>query len=113
MAIGSGIEVRRTFLRGALALFGVAAAGAADARRQPRVRRTREDVLFDEARAHLALYFARHGDLVIGPISTLQRRFGLDYGPALALAARLEEAQVWTVFRDTAGMRCARRVAAA
>lgn len=113
MAIGSVIEVRRTLLRGALTLFGMAAAGAADARRQPRLRRSREDVLFDEARAHLALHFDRHGDLVVGPISTLQRRFGLDYGPAVTLAARLEEAGVWTVFHDTAGMRCARRVAAA
>ena len=110
MTIGSVIDVRRKLLCGALSLFGIAASGAAIARSQPRVRRSRDELLLDEAIGWIALQFGRHGDLLVGPISTLQRRFGLDYGPALALAARLEEAQVWTVFRDTAGMRCARRV---
>jgi hypothetical protein len=110
MAIGSVIEVRRNLLRGALSLLGIAASGAAAARIAPRARRRREDLLLDEAVAWLELQFARHGELLVGPISTLQRRFGLDYGPAVELAGRLEDAQVWTVFRDGAGMRCARRV---
>lgn len=112
MAIGSVIEVRRTLLRGALSLFGIAA-GSAAAEARARPRRTREDLLLDEARAFLDQHFARHGALLIGPVSTLQRRFSLDYGPAVTLAARLEEAGAWTVFHDAAGMRCARRVGAA
>lgn len=113
MAIGSVIEVRRTLLRGALSLLGIAASGAVEARAQARPRRTREELLFDQARAFLDEQFRQHGDLLIGPVSTLQRRFALDYGPAVTLAARLEDAHVWAVFHDSAGMRCARRVCAA
>lgn len=116
MAIGSVIAVRRTLLRGALSLFGIAAGGAAaETRAHVRVqgRRSREELLLDEARAFLDQHFARHGELLIGPVSTLQRRFSLDYGPAVTLAARLEEAGAWTVFHDAAGMRCARRAGAA
>jgi len=113
MAIGSVIEVRRNLLRGALSLLGIAAGAAAEGRAQARARRTPEALLLDQARAFLAQQFEQHGDLLVGPVSTLQRRFALDYGPAVALAARLEEAHVWAVFHDTAGMRCARRVAAA
>lgn len=111
MAIGSVIEVRRTLLRGALSLLGIAASGAAQARVQARPRRSRDDVLFDDARAFVEGHFSRHGDLLAGPIATLQRRFALDYGPAVTLAARLEDANVWAVFHDGAGMRCARRLA--
>jgi hypothetical protein len=47
--------------------------------------------------------------VIAGPVSLLQREYGLGYGQALELAAQLEQAQVWTVFRDAGGMRCARR----
>jgi hypothetical protein len=110
MAIATVIEVRRTLLRGALSLLGVAASGAREVLAQERPRRTREQQLVEQARAYVEDHFRQHGDVLVGPISLLQRRYCLAYGPALELSARLEDAQVWAVYRDASGMRCARRV---
>jgi DNA segregation ATPase FtsK/SpoIIIE-like protein len=103
-------EVRRSLLRGAFALFGLAAGSAAQARIAPRARRrSRADELYENALTLVQAHFDQHGDVIAGPVSLLQREYGLGYGKALELAAQLEQAQVWTVFRDAAGMRCARR----
>lgn len=109
MAIGSVIEVRRTILRGALSLFGVAASGAREARARSPRRPSREELLALQASGFVDDQFRQHGDLLVGPISLLQRQYSLGYGAALELAGRLEDAQVWTVFRDATGMRCARK----
>jgi DNA segregation ATPase FtsK/SpoIIIE-like protein len=108
MAIASVIEVRRNLLRGALTLLGLAASGAREAQARP--RRNRADDLLAEAASFVDAQFRQHGELVAGPISLLQRQYGLGYGAALDLAARLEEGQVWSVYRDAGGMRCARKV---
>jgi hypothetical protein len=110
MAIASVIEVRRTLLRGALSLLGVAGCGARDALARQRPRRTREQVLEAQATGFVQEHFRQHGDVLVGPISLLQRRYCLAYGAALELSARLEEAQVWSVYRDASGMRCAHKV---
>jgi hypothetical protein len=110
MAIASVIEVRRTLLRGALSLLGVAASGAREVLAQERPRRSREQLLLAQASAFVEEHFGQHGDVLVGPISLLQRRYCLAYGTALDLAAQLEEAQVWSVYRDASGMRCARKV---
>jgi hypothetical protein len=109
MAIGSVIEVRRSLLRGACSLFGFTAPGAGAAGSRTRPRLTREEERLAQATAFLDLHFARHGELIIGPVSLLQRQFDLDYAQALELAAQLEAAHVWSVFRDGCGMRCARQ----
>lgn len=101
-------EVRRSLLRGAFALFGLAAGGAADARVSPR-RRSRDEQLYEQAWSLVQSQFDQQGEVIAGPVSLLQRQFGLGYGQALDLAEQLEKAQVWTVFRDAGGMRCARR----
>ncbi len=101
-------DVRRSLLRGAFALFGLAASGAADARLSPR-RRSRDEQLYEQALALVQAHFDRHSDVIAGPVSLLQREYRLDYAQALDLADKLEQAQVWTVFRDAGGMRCARR----
>jgi DNA segregation ATPase FtsK/SpoIIIE-like protein len=104
MAITTVIEVRRNLLRGALTLLGIgeraAPAGA---------RPTREDALLTQAAGLVEARLRQHGELVVGPISLLQREYDLGYGAALELAARLEAAQVWSVYRDASGMRCARK----
>lgn len=100
-------EVRRSLLRGAFALFGIAASSAAGARIAP--RRSRDEQRYEQAWAFVQSQFDQHGDVIAGPVSLLQRRYGLGYGEALDLAEQLEKAQVWTVFRDAGGMRCARR----
>jgi hypothetical protein len=106
----STTEVRRSLLRGAIALFGLAAGSAGQARNAPRARRrSRDEVLYEQAWYFVEQQFEQQGDVIAGPVSLLQRRFGLDYGHALALAGQLEQAQTWSVFRDGAGMRCARR----
>jgi hypothetical protein len=110
MAIASVIEVRRTLLRGALSLLGVAASGAREALAQERPRRSREQQLLAQASDFLGAHFGQHGDVLVGPISLLQRRYCLGYGAALELSAQLEDAQVWSVYRDASGMRCARKV---
>jgi hypothetical protein len=107
-------EVRRSILRGAFALFGLAASSAAQSRSAvhcaPRARRrSRAEELYANAWTLVQAHFDQHGDVIAGPVSLLQREYGLGYGQALELAAQLEQAQVWTVFRDTGGMRCARR----
>jgi hypothetical protein len=109
MAIASVIEVRRT-LRDALSLLGVAASGARDALAQERGRRIREQDQVAQATSFVEGHFRQHGDVLVGPISLLQRRYCLAYGAALELAAQLENAQVWSVYRDASGMRCARKV---
>jgi len=111
MTIGTVIEMRRSLLRGAFALFGMAAASASEARvsHKPR-RRSRDEMLFEQAVDFIGAQFDEHGDVIAGPVSLLQRRYGLDYGQALDLAGKLEQAQVWAVFRDVGGMRCARKV---
>lgn len=101
-------EVRRSLLRGAFALFGLAASGAAEARISPR-RRSRDEQLYEQAWTFVQAQFDQHGDVIAGPVSLLQRQYGLGYSHALDLAERLEQAQVLTVFRDAGGMRCARR----
>lgn len=102
--------VRRSLLRGAFALLGIAASSAGQARSMPAARRpSRDELLFDRAAALVAAQFERQGDVIVGPVSLLQREERLGYGEALALAARLEQAGLWQVFRDAAGMRCARR----
>jgi DNA segregation ATPase FtsK/SpoIIIE-like protein len=106
MANASVIEVRRNLLRGALTLFGLGASGAAHSR----PRRTRAQILLDQAAEFVDAQFRQHGALVVGPISLLQRQYGLGYSAALDLAAGLEDAQVWSVYRDATGMRCARKV---
>jgi DNA segregation ATPase FtsK/SpoIIIE-like protein len=106
----TAIEVRRSILRGAFALFGLAASSAAQSRMAPRARRrSRADELYANALAMVQGHFEQHGDVIAGPVSLLQREYRLGYGQALELAAQLEQAQVWTVFRDAGGMRCARR----
>jgi hypothetical protein len=110
MAIASVIGVRRTLLRGALSLLDIAASGARDALAQEHPRRSREQEQLAQATAFVEGHFRQHGDVLVGPISLLQRRYCLAYGAALELAARLEETQVWSVYRDASGMRCARKV---
>ena len=103
-------EVRRSLLRGAFALFGMAATSATQARIAPRARRrSRDEALYEQAWTFVQAHFDQHGDVIAGPVSLLQREYGLGYGQALDLAGKLEQAQVWTVFRDAGGMRCARR----
>jgi DNA segregation ATPase FtsK/SpoIIIE-like protein len=103
-------QVRRTLLRGAFALFGLAASSAARAQTAPRARRrSRDEELYAQAWTFVQEHFEQGGDVIAGPVSLLQRQYGLGYGQALELAGQLEQAQVWTVFRDAAGMRCARR----
>jgi DNA segregation ATPase FtsK/SpoIIIE-like protein len=103
-------EVRRSLLRGAFALFGLAASSAAQSRIAPAARRrSRAEELYASAWTMVQAHFEQHGDVIAGPVSLLQRQYGLGYSQALELAAQLEQAQVWTVFRDAAGMRCARR----
>jgi hypothetical protein len=109
MAIASVIEVRRTLLRGALSLLCVAASGAREALAHDRPRRSREQQLLAQAGDFVGEHFAQHGEVLVGPISLLQRRYCLSYGAALDLAAQLEDAQVWAVYRDASGMRCARK----
>jgi DNA segregation ATPase FtsK/SpoIIIE-like protein len=110
MTIQSVTQVRRSLLRGAFALFGLAAAGATEARIAPRARRlSRDEVLYEQAWEFVQRHFDEQGDMIVGPVSLLQRRYGLGYGQALVLADKLEQAQVWTVYRDASGMRCARR----
>jgi len=102
--------VRRSLLRGALALIGIAASSAGQARNMPALRRPgRDELLFDQAAAFIATQFERQGEVIAGPVSLLQRQYHLGYGQALGLADRLERAGLWQVFRDAAGMRCARR----
>lgn len=101
-------DVRRSLLRGAFSLFGLAASGAAEARISPR-RRSRDEQLYEQAWTFVQVQFEQQGDLIAGPVSLLQRQFRLGYGEALDLAGKLEQAQLWTVFRDAGGMRCARR----
>lgn len=106
----STTQVRRSLLRGVFALFGLAAATAAEARIAPRARRrSRDEMLYEQAWDFMQQHFGAHGDVIVGPVSLLQRQFGLGYGEALDLAGKLEQAQVWTVYRDASGMRCARR----
>jgi hypothetical protein len=112
MAIASVIEVRRTLLRGALTLLGIAASGAREAHASAGgacPRRSREELLVAQAAAFVDTQFEQHGELLVGPISLLQRRYCLAYGAACDLAAKLEDAQVWCVYRDASGMRCARK----
>ncbi|GAB3428227.1 hypothetical protein NX773_06090 [Massilia solisilvae] len=110
MSIQSVTQVRRSLLRGAFALIGLAAGTAAQARTAPRARRrSRDEMLYEQALNLVQQHFDQHGDVIAGPVSLLQRQYGLGYGQALELAGQLEQAQVWTVFRDAAGMRCARR----
>jgi DNA segregation ATPase FtsK/SpoIIIE-like protein len=110
MSHHTATEVRRSLLRGAFALFGLAASSATQARIAPRARRrSRADALYESAWTFVQAHFDQHGDVIAGPVSLLQREYGLGYGQALELAAQLEQAQVWTVFRDAGGMRCARR----
>lgn len=110
MSIQSVTEVRRTLLRGAFALFGLAASSATQARIAPRARRrSRDEMLYDAAWEFVQQRFDAQGDVIVGPVSLLQRQYGLGYGHALELADKLEQAQVWTVYRDASGMRCARR----
>lgn len=102
--------VRRSLLRGAFALLGIAASSAGKARTMPPARRpSRDELQFDRAAALVAAQFERQGDVIVGPVSLLQREHRLGYGEALALAERLERAGLWQVFRDASGMRCARR----
>ncbi|MFL6674379.1 MAG: hypothetical protein ACJ8LG_13935 [Massilia sp.] len=113
MAIASVIEVRRTLLRGALTLLGMAASGAREAQAKAggaSARRSRDELLLAQAAAFVDTQFGQQGELLVGPISLLQRRYCLAYGAALDLAAKLEDAQVWCVYRDATGMRCARKV---
>jgi hypothetical protein len=108
----STIEVRRSLLRGAIALFGLAAGSASQVRSAPRARRrSRDELLYEDAWNFVGQQFDQQGDTIAGPVSLLQRRFNLDYGHALALAAQLEQGEAWNVFRDAGGMRCARRQA--
>jgi DNA segregation ATPase FtsK/SpoIIIE-like protein len=103
-------QVRRSLLRGAFALIGLAASSATQAAAAPRARRrSRDEVLYEQAWTFVQEHFDRAGEVIAGPVSLLQRQYGLGYGQALELAGQLEQAQVWTVFRDAAGMRCARR----
>jgi len=103
-------NARRSLLRGAFALFGIAASSACRARALPPARRpSRDELLFDRAAVLVATQFERQGDVIAGPVSMLQREHHLGYGEALALADRLERAGLWQVFRDAGGMRCARR----
>lgn len=102
--------VRRSLLRGAFALLGIAASSAGRARAVPPARRpSRDELLFDRAAALVKAQFERQGDVIVGPVSLLQRDQLLGYGAALALAERLEQAGLWQVYRDATGMRCARR----
>jgi hypothetical protein len=110
MTAATVTEVRRSLLRGAFALFGLAAGSAAQARIAPRAgRASRDELLYQQALALVEQQFEAHGDMIAGPVSLLQRTYALDYARALGLAAQLQDAQVWTVFRDASGMRCARR----
>ena len=111
MGIEQVIQVRRSLLCGALSLLSIAAGNARAARRQPRL--SREHALLAEATSYLLDHFRTHGSVLAGPVSLLQRRYSLEYGDALALAAKLEEQQIWSIYRDGAGMRCARRGARA
>jgi hypothetical protein len=110
MAIASVIEVRRTLLRGALTLLESAANGARDALAQEHPRRTRERERLAQAAGFVEAHFRQHGDVLVGPISLLQRRYCLSYGAAHELAEQLSDAQVWSVYRDASGMRCARKI---
>jgi hypothetical protein len=109
MQIESVIAVRRTLLRGALSLLGVAASAAVEAGDRPVRRRNREQTLRERATAHVYAQFGQHGAVIVGPISLLQREYHLGYQAALDLADQLEHDAMWTVFRDPSGMRCARR----
>jgi hypothetical protein len=102
-------QVRRSLLRGAFALIGLAASSATQAATQRARRRSRDELLYEHAWTFVQEHFDRVGEVIAGPVSLLQRQYGLGYGQALELAGQLEQAQVWTVFRDAAGMRCARR----
>jgi hypothetical protein len=104
------VHDRRNLLLGALSLLGLAAGGARAARAPAPPRRTQEQILQEQAASFLDACFGQHGDVLVGPISLLQREYRLGYGAALDLAARLEEAQVWSVFHDASGMRCARKL---
>jgi DNA segregation ATPase FtsK/SpoIIIE-like protein len=109
MQIESVIAVRRSLLRGALSLLGVAASAAVEAGGRPARRRNREQTLRARASAHVYAQFGQYGAVIVGPISLLQREYHLGYQAALNLADQLEQDAVWTVFRDASGMRCARR----
>jgi DNA segregation ATPase FtsK/SpoIIIE-like protein len=102
-------QVRRSLLRGAFALIGLAASSATQAATPRARRRSRDELLYEQAWTFVQEHFDRVGEVIAGPVSLLQRQYGLGYGQALELAGQLEQAQVWTVFRDAAGMRCARR----
>jgi hypothetical protein len=52
--------------------------------------------------------FQRQGDIMMSPVSRLQRQFRLSYRRGCELAGQLETAGVWTVFRDHEGARVAR-----
>jgi DNA segregation ATPase FtsK/SpoIIIE-like protein len=110
MTVATVIATRRSLLRGAFALFGLAAGSAAAARIAPHARRrSRDEQLYEQAWNFVHHQFDAHGDVIAGPVSLLQREYSLEYAQALELAAQLEQAQVWSVFRDAGGMRCARR----
>jgi DNA segregation ATPase FtsK/SpoIIIE-like protein len=110
MTAATVIEVRRSLLRGAFALLGLAASSATEARIAPRARRrSRDELLYEQAWSFVQQHFDAHGDVIAGPVSLLQRAYSLEYAKALELSAQLEAAQVWSVFRDAGGMRCARR----
>jgi DNA segregation ATPase FtsK/SpoIIIE-like protein len=102
-------QVRRSLLRGAFALIGLAASSATQAATPRARRRSRDELLYEQAWTFVQEHFDHVGEVIAGPVSLLQRQYGLGYGQALELAGQLEQAQVWTVFRDAAGMRCARR----
>jgi hypothetical protein len=102
-------DVRRGLLRGALGLIGLAFGGPGKAAQHKRPARAAPDGLLAQASVFVDAYFQTHGNVVAGPVSLLQRNYHLGYGTACQLAAELESAQVWTVFHDTSGMRCARK----
>jgi hypothetical protein len=110
MTIQSVTAVRRSLLRGAFALFGLAASSATQARiARPARRRSRDELLYEQAWDFVQRQFEEQGDVIVGPVSLLQRQYALAYGQALELADKLEQAQVWMVYRDASAMRCARR----
>lgn len=49
----------------------------------------------------------KHGAVITGPVSLLQRHLSLGYKRAIVLAAALERAHVWKIYHNDAGERCA------
>lgn len=97
---------RREFLRGAsvfsgAAVFGVTCRSVLAPPPPP------DDSLMLAAIPYIDEAVRMRGAVVVGPVSLLQRHLSLGYKRAIMLAADLERMNVWTVYHNQAGERCA------